>query len=257
MSEQPKLLIGTPCYGGQLSSVYFHSILKLLPVLEARGIEYHVITRASESLIPRARNSIVASFLGLSKYTHLLFIDADMGFEPDFVLRLLDRNVPLAASACPMKGIDWQKAFEACSRAQSAEELKDFSLQFAVNILRSGQSVAIDDGFIKADYVGTAFMMIQRAVFEKMMTVFPECHYVNDIAGYDHEFSKDNFWAFFDCVIDPKTRRYLSEDYTFCHRWVDGCGGEISLDVSPSLKHVGNYQFSGSFLSWVQRQSRP
>jgi glycosyltransferase involved in cell wall biosynthesis len=254
----PRILIGTPCYGGNMNVNYFHSIRKLLPALEKKGIEFHIKTLSQESLITRARNTIVAEFLGRKDFTHLLFIDADMGFEPGGVLRLLARGEPLVCGACPMKGYDWEKVLAAAKKADSADALKRASLKFAINLTDEDRprgaratKLAVEDGFVKVSKAGSAMMLIERQVFERMKKAYPELKYRNDITGYENQYSKDNFWSFFETMVHPKSRRYLSEDYAFCHRWTSGCGGEIWLDVQSRISHYGSVAYSGSFLEGV------
>ena len=55
----------------------------------------------------------------------------------------------------------------------------------------------------------------------------------------------EKYVAVFDCMIDPDSRRYLSEDYAFCRRWQQ-MGGKIYADCMTVLGHVGNIRFIGS-----------
>lgn len=252
---KPQLLIGTPCYGGNLSVNYFHAMRRLLPLLEQQGISVTVKTLAQESLISRARNTIVAEFLGRPECTHLLFIDADIGFEPELVPRLLARGQPLVCAAYPMKGYNWDKLLEAAKTAGSGEALQRASLQFATNMRDEDwpqdadrHTLDIDNGFVRVSKAATGMMLIERQVFERLQLAFPELQYSNDVAGYDNPHTRGNFWAFFDTLLHPVSRRYLSEDYAFCHRWTQACQGEIWLDIESRLSHFGNAAFSGSFL---------
>ena len=83
------------------------------------------------------------------------------------------------------------------------------------------------------------------------MARYPELAYENDIPGYDNAHTRGHFHGLFDTLIHPVTRRYLSEDYAFCHRWAQGCGGEIWMDVQSVVTHVGHYGYRGSFLAVV------
>ncbi len=259
MSDKPNILIGTPCYGGQLTVPYFRAVTRLKVELDSQGIGLDHIFRSSESLISRGRNSIVADFLGRPEFTHLLFIDADIGFPSRAVTRLLERNVPLSGTACPMKSIDWNAAKEHAATAKDGDDLKAKSLQYAVNRYFDGdrpENIDIKDGFIEVDYIGTGFMLIARLVFDRMRETYPELQYKNDIVGYDSEYTKDNFWAFFDTRIEPKTRRYLSEDFSFCHRWTQEMGETISVDIATTMEHMGRFHFRGSFLASIMSPSQ-
>ena len=84
-------------------------------------------------------------------------------------------------------------------------------------------------------------MLIKRSVIQQMYEKYPELNCVNDHQNRDLE----TYCAIFDCMIDPESRRYLSEDYAFCRRWQQ-IGGKIFADCMTSLGHVGNLRFQGS-----------
>lgn len=93
-----------------------------------------------------------------------------------------------------------------------------------------------EDGFMKVHDAPTGFMVIKRSVFEKMMAAYPELNYISD-SDYNRE-NKGPHYRFFDCMVDPKSKRYLSEDYTFCHLWRQ-IGGDVYVDVQSNLTHQG------------------
>jgi hypothetical protein len=100
------------------------------------------------------------------------------------------------------------------------------------------------DGFVTGTYAGTGFMLIKREVLIRMMAAYPQLRYVaSHVAARPSQ--SPHQYALFDCMIEPETGVYLSEDYTFCRRWRD-LGGEIWLDTQGSLIHVGQHEFSGA-----------
>jgi hypothetical protein len=108
MTERTRVFVATPCFGGDLKMAYVLSALKLQAAATARGIDIQFHLIGNESLIVRARNELAHQFL-VSGASHLLFIDADIGFEPEAVFRLLDCGTDVAAAAYPLKHIDWAK----------------------------------------------------------------------------------------------------------------------------------------------------
>ncbi len=100
------ILIGTPCYAGLVHEEYLKSMLQLTSLLLREQIQYTLFTSAKESLITRARNTVVAHFLADSSFTHLLFIDSDIGFPADCVLRLLKAAYPVVGCVYPQKALN-------------------------------------------------------------------------------------------------------------------------------------------------------
>ena len=96
-------------------------------------------------------------------------------------------------------------------------------------------------------------MCIQKEVIQQMFDWYPETKYVNDI-NVDQKF-EPFMYALFDCIIDPESRRYLSEDYTFCRRWQEK-GGDVFLDPRTALNHVGHYTFRGNIRKLFTGENR-
>jgi hypothetical protein len=132
-------------------------------------------------------------------------------------------------------------------------KLEHIAHDYVINV--EGGNIPIQRGFIKCKYVGTGMMLIKRQVLEKMVEAYPETKYNNDIAGYNAPELVDNFYALFDCIIHPVSKRYLSEDYLFCERWSQ-IGGEIWADITANLTHTGTYDFKGAFMEHILHQSQ-
>lgn len=247
----PKILIATPCYGSQCYINYLDSVLKLQQYFLENGIDYEILTFA-ESLITRARNSYVAYFLS-KDFTHLLFIDADIGFNVKAVERLLEADHDVSGVAYPKKKLNLDAMRKYILENPEFDDMKriisrttEYIVQFSVD---DNGKTTHDNGFIKVNYLGTGFMMIKREVFTKMKEKYPHLKYTNYIDTYDNLCKdKDSFWLFFDCMKNETTQEYLSEDYTFCRLWLD-CGGEIYADITQSLAHTGQYTYYGSLQS--------
>lgn len=247
------VLIATPCYGGAVTMAYHLSVIRLLAEVAEKRPDVTVASflLGNESLVTRARNTCVAYFLANTQYTHLFFVDADIDFSPQTFLRVLDSGKDVAAAVYPQKGIYWDRVASACaSRAAegkpmpTAEELSKAGLNYNVNI-HAGEGVRTlhhEDGFLPVDYCATGFLAIRRCVFDVLRAAYPEQQYSNvtlsDASMHPHN------WLFFDCVTDPVTKQYLSEDYAFCKKWREA-GGRIWADMTSSLGHVGTYKFEG------------
>lgn len=240
---RPHILIGTPCYGGLVTHNYMQSILKLMSYASSNDIRLNLAMLAHDSLITRSRNSIFAHFLDMPQYTHLFFIDADIGFEPQQVERLLNFDQDFVAGMYPIKVIYWPQVRKHIGEAQTEAELTQSGLNF-VGIPCKGEERQERDGFVTGTYAGTGFMLFRRSVAEQMAAAYPETKY-KTIQTYPlPKFPSRNQYNVFDCMIDPDSGTYLSEDFTFCHRWRK-LGGKIWLDQQSHLTHVGAYEFQG------------
>jgi hypothetical protein len=252
-----KFFIATPCYGGALTEPYFRSVIKMMTFFNQHRIPLAFGTIANESLVTRARNVLLAYFLA-SDYTHLMFIDADIEFNVDDMLKLYAHNRDVCVGAYPKKGVNWDRIKDTI--INDPEKVKDggaisaMGADYAVNfkfINKDDRSIAVDRGVVKLHDAGTGFMMIKRQAILKMIKAYPELKYNNDVQ-LNADLS-DHFYALFDTMIDPVDRRYLSEDYTFCRRWQD-IGGDIWLDPTISLNHYGSFCFAGNPSLIIQYQ---
>jgi len=247
-----RFFIATPCYGGQLNEPYFRSVIKMMTFFNGHQIPLAFGTIANESLVTRARNVLVAYFLA-SDYTHLMFIDADIEFQTEDILKLYAHKKDVVVGAYPKKGVAWDKIrSNLIDPANKDKELSDrdvasFGSDYAINfkfVDKETKTIAVENGLIKLHDAGTGFMMISRAAILKMIKAYPEFKYNNDV-NINNADLKDHFYALFDTSIDPVDRRYLSEDYTFCRRWQE-LGGDVWLDPSISLNHYGHFCFQGN-----------
>jgi len=236
-----KLMVATPCYGGLVTQRYMQCTCALLLATAAEGIAVQLELLGRESLITRARNTLVTKFLDDRDASHLLFIDSDIGYEPRQVLRMLSFDKDVVAGMYPLKEIRWDEA--AIARARGGEPLEHASMRF-VGLPCEDDEREMENGFVTGIYAGAGFLMIKRQVFERMRDSYPYLRYAAAHNAATPSLSP-NQYAFFDCVIDAASGEYLSEDYAFCHRW-RGLGGKIWLDTEGMLAHIGPHEFLGS-----------
>jgi hypothetical protein len=242
MTGPIRLAIATPCFGGQVSSIYAASIFKLQRALRAvPEIELVIHLRDGDALITRARADLVALFLDDPSATHLLFVDADIGFEPDQVMRLIACGADVVGGAYPIKRVNWDKARKVIEgrRANTRSAVLDYVLE-----VEDPEHIAVVDGFARVRYAGTGFLMIRRHVFERMCRHYTSLQFRREHSITDSLAASPNRFALFECMIDQATGIYLSEDFSFCKRWTD-IGGEIWADLQSRLDHVGPATFHG------------
>ena len=209
-----KVHICMPCYGGMLTESTFMSFIKWSNTARQLGIDWTMETMTNESLITRARNTLTAKFLLNNDSTHLMFVDADIGWEPWHLLVMLNADKDVIGGLYPMKSLP---------------------IKWCVN----GFDGAKEDGPLQeVSKTGTGFLLIKRHVFEKLNKHPHVIPFKNDI-GLDPVLDA-HMKTYFDTGV--RENRYYSEDWAFCENWRD-LGGEVWVDKRVLLKHSGTYVF--------------
>lgn len=239
-------VIMTPSHDGKYFHNYTISLLNLVSAAPQLGLNLQISLTRGESLITRARNNCVAAFLANKAWTHLFFIDSDIGFSPMAVKRLLLADRDIVGGVYPIKRENWPEDGLSATMTQAQFEAVYTSYTVNVNQVDEQDEVRLSvdaDGFMEVDEAPTGFMMIKRQVFERMMTAYPDLQYRSD-----SDYSEDLgfHYRFFDCSVDPQSRRYLSEDYHFCHLWKK-LGGKLFVDTQSNLSHQGTKLYQGAF----------
>jgi hypothetical protein len=243
------LMIGTPCYNGMVTVNYLRSVIQMIGFLEQKGIKTGMLTPCQESLITRARNLIANEFLRKKTYTHLLFIDADIGFQPELPWKYLEADKDVVCGIYPVKHLDVEKLRTIDSSALS-RVAEAASLHYAVK-LKTGGRPDPGTGLLPVEYGATGFMCIKRRVLERMAEAYPDLRYDYSYTNDDHAGNV----AFFDTYIDHETKEYLPEDYAFCRRWTN-IGGEIYADIHSVFSHVGSHDYTGNFTAFLTHLGR-
>lgn len=251
-----KLFVATPMYGGQCQGMYTKSMMDLAAACSRYGIQFRVYFLFNESLITRGRNYCVDEFLR-SDCTHLMFIDSDIGFNPEDVILLMalqsdESEYDVIGGPYPKKNISWEKIKHAVDKGfadDNPTNLEKYVGDYVFNPKSTGV-IPLDAPFEVAE-LGTGFMMIRRSTFEKYEKAYPELHYKPDHARSEHFDGSREIMAYFDCIIDPVTKRYLSEDYMFCYN-VSKMGGKVWLCPWMKLQHIGMMMFGGSLIDIAQ-----
>jgi len=247
--QDPYIMIATPCYGGLIHEPYLRGLTSLVTQISSAGLPIHLSTVVNESLITRARNELVKHFM-MTDCTHLIFIDADIGFVPEDVIQLVNHNKDIVVGAYPLKGLRWSNLAE-LKDCTDVEEVRRRVTEYVVNFQFSSEEnlqngrLEVVEGLIEVKDAGTGFMCIKREVIEKMINEMPELKYEKEARFLMNEKDDGVRWAIFDSEIDKDDGRYLSEDYLFCRRW-QRLGGKVWLDPEITLTHMGTYAFQGS-----------
>lgn len=236
-----KIFIGTPMYGGNCKTTYVQSLLDLILELKAKegyDVEWSFIY--NESLITRARNTVVDNFLR-SDADALLFIDSDHGFSSTDIIKMIESGKDLIGAVYPMKSINWERAVAA--KNAGYPDIEYYTGFFAANMLPGVTNFNIMEP-LEVESVGTGMMFITRKVFEELE---PSCNtYARHAEGSGEiSFSEKPFIEYFRTSIDDRGV-LLSEDYEFCRMWRSQ-GNSVYAAPWVTITHSGDYSFKGSF----------
>lgn len=249
--RQYSIFVGTPMYGGQCAGMFCKSTNDLAALGAKYGVDIKFYYLFNESLVQRARNYVVDEFMR-SDCTHLMFIDSDIGFRASDVLTLLaiqtlnQDHYDVVTGPYPKKTIAWEKVKKAVEmgKGENPFDLDLYTADYVFNPLKGQTSFKIDEP-VEVSEAGTGFMLIPRSTLEKYRDAYPQLRYLPDHVRTKNFDGTREITAFFDCVIDPNSKRYLSEDYFFCQKARE-IGIKIHMCPWMELQHVGTYIFKGS-----------
>ena len=257
--REKKIFVATPMYGGMCSGMYSKECCDLATLSTKYQMDLKFFYLFNESLIPRARNYLVDEFLRAEEYTHLMFIDADIHFDPNDVLTLAALDKDIIGGPYPKKCIAWEKVRNAVDTGLADEDptvLEQYTGDYVFNPVENTHKIQVAEP-VDVLEIGTGFMLIKREVFDDFKEAYPQFTYTPDHNRSEHFSGDREIHAYFDTVIDSdaylgeisgKSNRYLSEDYFFC-QFVRRLGYKIYLCPWMKLGHMGSYVFSGSMQS--------
>lgn len=264
--KKNKLFVATPMYGGQCFGMYTKACLDLQGLCRSYGIDVRFSFIFNESLITRARNYLTDEFIR-SDYTHMLFIDSDIHFDPRDVIALLALDKDIIGGPYPKKSLRWDAVKTAVLKNKDipTSELDKLVGDYVFNPVPGTEKFSILEP-IEVLEIGTGYMMIKRNVFDSLKKAYPKYSYKPDHVGQANFDGSRYIHAYFDCIIDSKrtldivedlgvrksgeqiqvggSDRYLSEDYFFCQNWRN-IGGQIWLCPWMKTSHIGTYAFNG------------
>jgi hypothetical protein len=241
-------MFGLPCYDRSLTEPFFMSFMKTVMYLKEINCKFAVST-ITDSLINRARNNLVAKFMANPQFTHLIFLDVDLAFRPEDIVKLLWHDKEIVTGSYPIKDINWDKVVENVNKGVSAEELAKKSTRFVVNPVKAGNNtIETDNGAIAVHDAGTGFMCIKRSVIEKLIEAYPELKFKDD-TGSMKGAELDYTYAFFNSYVDDDGR-FVSEDYGFCRYW-QKLEGKVWVDPAIEIQHLGRFNYEGNMMDYL------
>jgi len=250
--RENKLFVATPMYGGMCAGMFAKSTADLSAICTQYGIPIQFYYLFNESLITRARNYCVDEFMR-SDAKHLMFIDADIGFNPQDVIALMalqaqePEKYDIIGGPYPKKCISWEKIKLAVDKGVADEDanvLEKFVGDYVFNPKNGTGSIPISEP-VEVLEIGTGFMMITKQALTKFKDHYPEYSYKPDHVRTEAFDGSREIMQYFQAEIDPASKRYLSEDYWFCQK-VQNINLRTWFCPWMKMQHVGTYIFGGS-----------
>jgi hypothetical protein len=230
----PRVFIATPMYGGMAAATYTMSLAHTPATFFKNGVGLNFSCAVNDSLVTRARNYLTSQFLN-SAATHLMWIDADIGFDPVDIIKMVRADKDIVCGIYPKKEIHWRAVAQAAHKGVPPERLRDHEHSLVLNLIDNSPDRVTPEGLIEIANAGTGFMLIKRGVFEALAPDAPS--YVD---GSTPGIELKEFYA---VSIDPDAgHSLLSEDYHFCKLARDR-GFKIYAAPWVRLTHTGTYIF--------------
>jgi hypothetical protein len=253
------IFVATPMFGGVCHGMFAKSINELIIVGSNLGVEVRTSNIFNESLINRARNYLLQTFLD-SDMTHIMWIDADISFNAYDVFTMLaycdaedpvsKKSMDIVGGLYPKKSLASDKMVAAVKAGlcdENPEDIFKYSGDLVVNPVNGGTSIDVSKP-IQVSEIGTGFMMMSKESVNKMRRKNSHLKYTPDhvrTAGFD---GSRKIYNLFEILIDPESNRLLSEDYGFLRlaREID-----LNIFVFPWIKliHIGSWFFKGDLQS--------
>jgi hypothetical protein len=246
------LFVATPMYGGMCAGMFAKSCADLSAICTQYGIPLQFYFLFNESLITRARNYCCDEFMR-GKLQHMMFIDSDIGFNPQDVIALMalqaqdPEKYQIIGGPYPKKCISWEKIKQAVDKGMADKDpnvLDKYVGDYVFNPKGGQHQIKIDEP-VEVLEIGTGFMMVHKAAMQKFTDSYQQFMYKPDHVRTEHFDGSRKIMQYFQAEIDPKSERYLSEDYWFCQK-AQAIGLKTWFCPWMRLQHVGTYIFGGS-----------
>ena len=216
-----RIMAATPTYTGQVCVPFVNSYICTWALLANRGVQMELEMASHFSLVQYARNYIAAKFLKDSSFTHLLMLDSDLGWDPKAALRLIGRDKDVICGVYPVKMHNPYFPY-------------------------TGDG-PVEDGLQLAEKVPTGFMLVRRAVMEKI---------ADSVRWYDMQYNGETISCpnIFDLVHEGKD--LWGEDFALCKR-LNNHGYKIWVETDMDFQHVGTNAWTGNLSHALQPQMQP
>lgn len=249
-----KVFVASPMYGGMCSGMYTKSSVDLAALARAYELDYRFFYLYNESLITRARNYLADEFIR-SDCTHMMFIDSDIGFDPNDVIALAALADPnsgkdIICGPYPKKCISWEKVKRAVDKGLADKDpsvLENYIGDYVFNPADGSSEIPIYEP-VEVLEGGTGFMMIQKHVFLRFMEEYPHLTYRPDHVRTEHFDGSREIYAFFDALIDDKNTN-IEREIEALYKKNPNANSQVVMDFVRDKNNGLVRQYSNRYLS--------
>jgi hypothetical protein len=238
------IFVATPVHS-ECSIHYTQALLELQKLTFKKNIQI-TFQLMKSSLVTQGRNLCVSGFIE-SNFTHMLFIDSDIYFHAESIIKMIEKDKDIISIPYPLKTMMWDKAMDNIknNKIKTMNDLKKSFNTYPIRV-EDDKDIKLDKGVMEVTHSPTGCMLIKRSVIDKMIKAYPEKAIVQKTVINGEYINKPNMWNFFDTIHDPETKTYLGEDFSFCKLWKD-IGGKCYAYIGDTIVHIGEHQYEGRF----------
>jgi glutaminase len=239
------IFVATPVHS-DVSLHYFQACLEF----QKHCIKNNILVSfqvMKSSLVTQGRNLSVSSFME-SKHDYLLFIDSDIDFQAQSIMKMIGSDKDVISVPYPLKDLNWDKCWSKIQDGsiKNAKDLKFKGFHKYPMKVEDDKNIIIEDGVIEVTHSPTGCMLIKREVIEKMIKAYPNTEIIQKTIINGELMNRPHFYNLFDTMYDADNKSYLGEDFAFCKRWKD-IGGKCHALITDRITHVGEHQYRGCF----------
>ncbi|HET7806138.1 MAG TPA: hypothetical protein VFL53_18010 [Pseudolabrys sp.] len=239
-----RIVVATPAFGEMFYTPYVQSMLRLQRAMQQRGWGMRHAS-ISYAYIGEARNYLLTHWYDKTDATHLLFVDADMGFEPQLVFDMVAIDKPVVGVIYTKRQVDLKKLAALAAKGEKPERAIAHAHNFIIRPLR-GRPPRRMKGFMEVAGCGTGIMLIKRSAIAGMLKTLPGLNDTNAKKTNPLAAGLDRMIRAFDTIEADGVP--LVDDFAFCYRWQNLCKGELWARADQSVTHIGLHKFAASYM---------
>lgn len=218
MADEANIMIAVASHRSAIHPRCMTSLIEAGQLLSLSKTRYQIgtIDRNDIALVFDMYASLVVQN---ATFSHALFVDGNLAFGRNAILRLLQSGHPMVGLACPHRSLD---------------------PRFALTFLNRKEAT-VTQGAVEVESIGMGATLVHRSVFETM--VQKGVVYSSKVSPATMPALTGPLYNFFHPICTRERR--LSEEASFCARWQQHCAGKIHALIDEEVSQFGTHEFKG------------